>query len=134
MEGVGDEDTPIDLYHHMVTEGGATAAAAVSSTSASSSQAFLMDTWVHQLYEQVCMMSGGGTVEGGPGVGHIKQEDGGYGGPPTTTHHHTRPRQISSCSSPSTTAIASEVSALPTLVTQFLPVLFLLFLVETRGH
>lgn len=55
--------------------------------------------------ELVCMMSGGGSGEGGPGVGHIKQEDGGYGAPPTTTHH-PRARQLS-CSSPNTTAVYS---------------------------
>ena len=50
MEGGGDV-MPLDLYEHMVTEdasGGASPG--VSSTS---NQAFLMDNWVHQLYEQV---------------------------------------------------------------------------------
>lgn len=50
MEGGGDV-MPLDLYEHMVTDdasGGASPG--VSSTS---NQAFLMDNWVHQLYEQV---------------------------------------------------------------------------------
>lgn len=67
MEGE-PEASPLDLYEHMVTEAasgcGLGAAATgglgsmggvggVSSSTPSSSQAFLMDTWVHQLYEQV---------------------------------------------------------------------------------
>lgn len=54
MEGGGDV-MPLDLYEHMVTEdasGGASPG--VSSTS---NQAFLMDNWVHQLYEQVLFLT-----------------------------------------------------------------------------
>ncbi len=54
MEGGGDV-MPLDLYEHMVTEdasGGASPG--VSSTS---NQAFLMDNWVHQLYEQVLCLN-----------------------------------------------------------------------------
>ncbi|XP_063588761.1 uncharacterized protein LOC134765896 [Penaeus indicus] len=103
----GDGASPLDLYGHMGAEGGVGGGApGVSSTS---SPGFLMDSWVHQLYEQVCMMSGGGGPgdgEGVGGVGHIKQEDGGYSVTPTTTHHHPRARQPS-CSSPNTTAVYS---------------------------
>ncbi|XP_042872270.1 steroid hormone receptor ERR1-like isoform X1 [Penaeus japonicus] len=103
----GDGTSSLDLYGHMGAEGGAGGGApGVSSTS---SPGFLMDSWVHQLYEQVCMMSGGGGPgdgEGVGGVGHIKQEDGGYGVTPTSTHHHPRARQAS-CSSPNTTAVYS---------------------------
>lgn len=54
MEGGGDV-MPLDLYEHMVTDdasGGASPG--VSSTS---NQAFLMDNWVHQLYEQVLCLN-----------------------------------------------------------------------------
>ncbi|XP_071536712.1 steroid hormone receptor ERR1-like isoform X3 [Panulirus ornatus] len=100
----GADATPLDLYDEHMAVQGASGGAGPPGVSSTSSQAFLMDTWVHQLYEQVCMMSGGGSGEGGPGVGHIKQEDGGYGAPPTT--HHPRARQLS-CSSPNTTAVYS---------------------------
>ncbi|XP_047498744.1 steroid hormone receptor ERR1-like [Penaeus chinensis] len=66
----------------------------------------MMQSWKENL---VCMMSGGGGPgdgEGVGGVGHIKQEDGGYGVTPTSTHHHPRARQPS-CSSPNTTAVYS---------------------------
>ncbi|MPC13753.1 hypothetical protein E2C01_006497 [Portunus trituberculatus] len=56
MESGGDV-MPLDLYEHMVTEdasGGASPG--VSSTS---NQAFLMDNWVHQLYEQADRKEGG---------------------------------------------------------------------------